>query len=138
MIDVSIEPRQLAAEHENELGVRFSNRGTGTCTDIVFKLGLPSQILLLRGQRRMEIPELSPGDSCVQSVTVRPRQPGEFAINSPNFSYRNEYGTPVRVPAFQSAVEVLAALPDQQAQPDLTVTAVSGPLTIGEWDVLRL
>jgi CHAT domain len=135
VIDVSIEPRQLHAGRECDLEVRFSNRGTGACTDVVFKLGLPPQVLLLRGRSRMEIPEVAAGDTCVRSVTVRPRAPGECMVTSANFSYRNEYGTPVRVPAFRAVLEVVPGQPG--TGPAVTAAVVSGSLTAGEWDELR-
>lgn len=139
MIEVSIEPHQLPTGRERELEVRFTNTGIGTCTDIVFKLGLPSEVLLLRGLKRMEIPELQPGQTSVHSITVRPRTAGQYAVTSANFSYRDEYGTSVRVPGFRAGLSVLSGLPDEPpAGPDLTLAVTSGPLTAGEWAVLRL
>jgi hypothetical protein len=138
VIAVSLEPRQLTAGRDQELEIRFGNTGAGTCTDIVFKLGLPPGFLLLRGRNRIEVPELGAGGSCVQKVTVRPPAPGDFAVTSANFSYRNEYGTPVRVPGFRAALTVLAGTPEQAVGPDLAVAVTSGPLAPGEWDVLQL
>lgn len=139
MIDVSIEPDQLPTGRERELEVRFTNTGIGTCTDIVFKLGLPQEVLLLRGLKRMEIPELQPGQTSVHHITVRPRATGQYTVTSGNFSYRDEYGMPVRVPGFRAGLSVLSGLPDEPpAGPDLVLAVLSGPLTAGEWAVLRL
>ena len=136
MIEVAIEPCRMPAGRDQELEIKFRNTGPGTCTDIVFKLGLPSDLLLLRGRNRVEIPEIGPGGTSVQKVTVRPRAAGDFAVTSPNFSYRNEYGTPVRVPGFRAGLEVLSGSPRQAPGPDVAVTVTSGPLAVNEWDVL--
>ncbi len=138
MIEVSIEPRQFAAGRDCDLEVRFRNMGRGTCTDIIFKLGMPSGFLLLRGRNRLEIAELGPGQSRAQNITVRAREPGAFNVTSANFSYRNEYGTPVRVPDFQAGLNVMPGdVLGAPASPDLGVAVASGELALGEWDFLR-
>jgi hypothetical protein len=136
MIEVSVEPRDLSAGDERELEIRFSNFGRGTCTDIVFRVDLPPQILLLRGRSRVEIPELNAGDTRAHKLTVCPREVGEFAVTSTNFSYRNEYGTPVPVPGFRVGLTVRPGSPP--TEPDLGITVSSGPLAHGEWGELRL
>ncbi len=135
MIEVSVEPGQLAADRDQELEIRFRNTGPGSCTDVVFKLGLPPQFLLLRGRNRVEIPEITAGLTCVRRVVVRPRAAGEFAVTSANFSYRNEYGTPIRVPDFRVGLEVLAKGPEQASGRDVAVAVTNGPLAVNEWDV---
>lgn len=137
MIEVSVEPRDLSAGDERELEVRFSNSGRGTCTDIVFRIDLPPQILLLRGRSRVEIPELSAGGTRAHKLTVCPREVGEFAVTSTNFSYRNEYGTPVPVSGFRVGLTVRPG-PPPRTEPDLGITVSSGPLALGEWGALRL
>jgi hypothetical protein len=137
MIEVSVEPRDLSAGDERELEVRFSNIGPGACTDIVFRVDLPPQILLLRGRSRVEIPELSGGDTRTHKLTVCPREVGEFAVTSTNFSYRNEYGTPVPVSGFRVGLTVRPG-PPPSTEPDLDIIVSSGPLARGEWGALRL
>jgi CHAT domain len=139
MIEVSIEPRQLTAGRDCDLKIKFSNAGPGTCSDVVFKLGLPPEFFLLRGRDRIKIPELGSGGTWVQDVTVRARKAGGFAVTSDNFSYRNEFGTPVRVSDFRAGLTVTPAMsPPPPAGPDLDVTLASGALIPDEWDVLRI
>jgi nucleoside phosphorylase len=138
VIEVSIEPQKLPVGHDCELEIRFSNTGTRPCTDVVFRADLPPSFLLLRGRSRVEVPMIAAGDTRVHLVTVRPRVPGTFAVTSTNFSYRDEYGTPVRVAEFQAGLTVLPGPPPQPSAPDLRIDVVSGPLAPGEWDVLRL
>jgi nucleoside phosphorylase len=137
VIEASIEPRELPAGRDHELEIRLTNAGEGTCTDIVFRVGLPPEILLLRGRNRVEVAELVAGDTWVHKVTVRPRAPGAFNVTSANFSYRNEYGTSVRVPGFQAGLTVGSGAPQPQ-EPDLGIAVVSGPLARSEWGELRL
>jgi hypothetical protein len=136
VIEVSVEPRELSADRDCDLEIRLSNTGTGTCTDIVFRVGLPPEFLLLRGRNRVVIPKLAPGQAWVHQVTVRPHDPGDFTVTSANFSYTNEYGMPVRVPEFRAGVTVLPAPPE--VGPDLGIDVVSGPLAPAEWGALRL
>lgn len=138
MIEVSVEPRQLAAGQDCDVRFQFRNAGAGTCTDVVFKLGLPAEFLLLRGRNRVEIAELGTGQTFSYEVTVRARQPGTFKVTSPNFSYRNEFGSPVRVADLRAELTVV---PSSQAAPPagpgLSITLASGELMPGEWDVVR-
>ena len=138
MIEVSIKPRELPAGHDSELEIRFSNTGTRPCTDIVFRASLPASFLLLRGRNRVEIPKVGAGDTRVHTMTVRPRSQGDFSVTSTNSSYRDEYGTPVRVPEFRAELTVLPALSSVPPMPVLDINVVSGPLAPDEWDELRL
>jgi hypothetical protein len=78
------------------------------------------------------------GDTRVHTVTVRPRDHGKFAVTSTNFSYRDEYGTPVRTPEFQAGLTVLPVPPSAPSAPAMDIDVVSEPLAPGEWDELRL
>jgi nucleoside phosphorylase len=137
VIEVSIEPRELLVGHDCELKIRFSNTGTRACTDIVFRAGLPPGFLLLDGRSRVEIPELGAGHTRVHTMTVRPDNSGSYVISSVNFSYR-DHGTPVRPPEIRAGLTVLKGPPPQPIAPDLDIDVVSGALTLGEWDELRL
>lgn len=139
MIVVSIEPRQLTAGRDCDLKIRFSNAGPETCTDVIFRLGLPPEFFLLRGRDRIKIPQLGSGATWAQDVTVRARTAGEFTVTSENFSYRNEYGTAVRISDFRAGLTVTpASSAAQPAGPDLDVRLARGVLAPGEWDVLRI
>jgi CHAT domain len=138
MIEVSIEPLQFFAGRESELAVRFTNTGSGTCTHIVFKLGLPPEFLLLRGRNRIEIPEIRAGEDYSYSAIVQPGAPGDFAIDSTNFSYRNNYGGSVRVSDFRAELSVLPAAEVEDVGPPLRVEWAGQELALREHDLLRL
>ncbi len=138
MIEVSIEPRQFVAGRDSRLVVRFANSGPGTCTDIVFKLGLPPQFLLLRGRNRIEIAELRAGGGYAHDLIVRPRNAGAFIADSANFSYRNHYDTPVRVSSFRVELSVLPASVSEVGRPALSIEHAGKELVLGEWDVLAV
>ncbi len=138
MIKVSIEPQRFVAGRDSELMVRFANVGSGPCTDIVFKLGLPPEFLLLRGRNRIEIPKLRAGEDYTESMLVQPTAAGTFAVSSTNFSYRNDYGTPVRVSGFRTELPVSAPVPASAEEPPLRIAYAGGSLVLGEWDVLRI
>jgi hypothetical protein len=74
-----------------------------------------------------------------QAITVRALAAGDFTVTSGNFSYKNEYGTPVRVPDYRARLTVTPALPESpMAPPDLSITLANGALAPDEWDVLRI
>jgi CHAT domain-containing protein len=136
MIEVAIEPRQFVAGRDAALAVRFVNAGPGICTDIVFKLELPPQFLLLGGRERIEIAELREGQSETKNVLVQPRTAGDFAVSSTNFSYRNQYDKPVRVPSFRAELAVQPA--SGAPRRGLDVEYAGRELAMGEWDVLPI
>lgn len=142
MIEVSVEPRRLVAGRRTQLAVRFTNRGRRACSDIVFKLRLPSAIALIGGTNRTEIPVIPPGHVHTHEVTVEPARPGEFQLSSSNFSYRDEFDAPVRVTDFHARLSVEAA-PSARPVPArpvgrLGVEHPGGELALGEWDVLPI
>jgi hypothetical protein len=138
MIEVSFEPRQLAAGRDCDMAVRFTNPGPGTCTNIVFRLDLPRDFMLLRGRDRLEIPELRAGRTYAQDVIVRPAKAGTFAVRSANFSYQDNHGSPVRIIDFRAELTVVPATQLPAATtPALTIEAGSD-LVFGEWDALRI
>jgi nucleoside phosphorylase len=138
VIEVSIEPRELLAGHDCELEIRFTNIGARSCTDLVFRVGLPPGFLLLDGRNLVEVTRLGAGETWAHTVTVRPRVSGSFDVTSTNFGYRDERGTRIRVDGFHAGLTVLSGPPPRPPAPDLDVDVVSGPLAPGEWDELRL
>jgi hypothetical protein len=140
MIQVSVVPGQLVAGQRSRLDIRFVNTGTSGCTDIVFKLGLPSGIALVSGKERIEIERLRPGGSHVQGLIVEPAGAGEFALTSPNFSYRDCDDERIRVSGWQQPLSVEAARPVQQRAarpvPRLHAEYDGAELAFEEWNVL--
>src|SRR5215510_2489574 len=146
MIEVSVRPDHLVASRRAQLAIRFANRGRRACSDVVFKLGLPSAITIIVGTNRVEIPVIPPGQVHTHEMTVEPKRPGEFQLTSTNFSYRDEFDAPIRVTDFRARLSVEAAPPPQPLAPRPTavrpmgrlgIEHVGGELTLGEWDVLR-
>lgn len=143
MIDVSIEPSQLVAGRRSQLAIRFMNTGRGPCSNIIFKLGLPSGIRLVRGLNRVEIPVIQAGRAHVHEVVIEPIRSGKFDLTSINFSYRDELDSPVRRSDFRWTLTVQALPAPQPAQADrpvprLQVEHAGGELLLGEWDVLQV
>jgi hypothetical protein len=135
MIEVSFEPPRLAAGQDCDMAVRFTNPGPGTCTEIVFRLDLPREFLILRGKDRIEIPELLAGGSWVEEVIVRPARAGTFSVASANFAYCDGRGTQRRIKDFRAELIVLPATPATEA---IMVEYAGGDLVFREWDALRL
>ena len=100
MLDVSLEYQKLQMNQRNEVKLCFSNSGNETLTNIIFTLNLPGQILLLKGKRRVEIPQLKPGERTQYPLTVIPKAAGKHIVSSPNFSYRNHLGQGQRIKNF--------------------------------------
>ena len=142
MIEVSVEPSRLVAGRRTQLAIRFANSGQRACSDVVFKLALPSAITIMGGTNRVEISVIPPGRVHTHEMTVEPQRPGEFQLTSTNFSYRDEFDVPVRVTDFRARLSVEAAPPTRPvgAQPmgRLGIEHVGGELALGEWDVLRI
>jgi hypothetical protein len=97
MIQVTLETTRLIADQSNDFGLRLTNIGRGPCTNIVFKLGLPVQMVLLQGSDRIEVQRLEAGQSVTTIVRVRPKQAGNWTLTSTNFSYRDAFGQSQRV-----------------------------------------
>ena len=138
MIRVAIEPSRLTVGREERLTVLFANTGTGICTDIVFKLELPPGFLLLGGRNRVEIAKILPGRDHGHELIVEPSRPGDFAVLSTNFSYRDEFGVPVRVRDFRAQLSVLDPEPMPEVPVTLGIECVGHELALGEWDVLTI
>jgi hypothetical protein len=142
MIQVSVAPTQLAVGRRSKLEIRFANTGSGACTDIVFKLGLPSGVALVSGKERVDIEMVRPGRTVGHALTVEPAKPGEFTLTSPNFSYRDEDDETVRVSDWSGRLSVEAARPEQpraaRSAPRLRAEHDGGELGVQEWAVLAI
>ncbi|GAA4475199.1 CHAT domain-containing protein [Phytohabitans houttuyneae] len=141
MIEVSVSPGDLVAGRKAPLAIRFANTGPGRCCDVVFKLRMPPGVVLRGGSDRVEIPVIPAGRSHTHEITVEARQPGRFELTSNNFSYRDQYDTPVRVTDFHTTLAVAAApvaAPVRQPTGRLRVRHEGGELELGAWDRLRV
>lgn len=97
MIQASIAPAELQVDRTAELTVRLTNVGLWTCTNLVFRLALPVQVVLLRGSDRIEVPQLEAGASATSILRVKPLRAGTWTLTSPNFSYQDPRGVTRRV-----------------------------------------
>jgi hypothetical protein len=142
MIQVSVTPRRLVAGRRSQLEIAFANTGSGACTDIVFKIGLPSGVALVSGKERVEIDAVRPGGTVVRALTVEPARPGEFKLTSPNFAYRDEDDEPVRIPDWSGSLSIEAepAVRPRAPRPAPLLRAehVGGELAVQAWDVLPI
>src|SRR5436309_12125576 len=78
MIEATLSPLELVAGWETDLTIRLVNTGPGTCSNVVFKLVLPNEVMPLRGSARVEVPRLPGGEVFSQIVRVRPEKPGTW------------------------------------------------------------
>jgi hypothetical protein len=141
MLEVSVEPSHLIAGQRAQLAIRFTNTGRRACSDIVFKLGLPPGILLLSGRNRAEASTVAAGRTYVHEVTVQPGRPGNYQVTSANFSYRDEFDRPVRVPDFRAPLIVEAApVAPAAVGPTgrLTVECGGADMALREWGIMPI
>lgn len=142
MIQVSIAPTRLVAGRRSQLEISFANTGSGACTDIVFKLVLPSGVALVSGQERIEIEMIRPGRTTVRRLAVEARRPGKFTLSTPNFSYRDPDDEPVRDSDWSCQLLVDAAEPVQpriaRPAPQLRAENDGDELAVDKWGVLSI
>jgi hypothetical protein len=142
MIQVSVAPRQLVAGRRSQLEITFANGGTGTCTDIVFTLGLPPGVMLVSGKQRIEIDSIRPGGTRVCKLTVDSAGPGEIVLTSPNFAYRDNDDERIRVSDWRQPLLVEAGRVDPAVQarsaPRLSISHDGSQLAYGEWNILPI
>lgn len=145
MIEVSVQPSRLVVGQRTVLTIRFANTGQGICSFIVFRLGVPPGITLMSGRSKVEIQSIPPGGVHTHEVTVQPMKPGNFELDSGNFSWRDEFGVPRQVTDFRwelsvldrrSAAPVLA--PGTIPRPKVGLDDEGGILPLGEWGGLNI
>jgi hypothetical protein len=138
MISATIEPLQLVANLITPLVIRLSNTARAPCTHVVFRFKLPSQIVLLEGSDRVEVPRIDANQTIVHSVRVRPKQVGPASIVSSNFSYRDALGKPQYPTSFRQEVTVIEPLPRPDSpEPAVSLELDTSELPLKEWDRLR-
>lgn len=138
MIRVALEPRRLVVGQQAEMAVRLTNVGAGACRNIVFKLRLPLSILLLRGSDRIELSELTAGESVTHVIQVRPKTMGTWTVSSVNFSYRDHDGLSHRDNGFTAELTVTAAVVvAEEPAPEFTVDLLDTVLPYQEWTMAR-
>lgn len=140
MIEVTLDPRVLGVGRKTELTVRLTNTGPRACADLVFRLGLPSGLVLLGGTGRIQALRLDPGASETLTVQVRAKIPGSHRVTSPNFFYFDGDGAARRETGFAYTLEAVpegAPVPAPPSTPRLTVTLETTKLPSDQETVLR-
>jgi hypothetical protein len=127
MLDTSVEPRQLEVDRQVDLAVRLVNAGIGPCTDLVFRLQLPVQVRLLRGNTLIRRTQLDAGTSASCVLRVRPRQVGTWRLTSPNFSYLDPQGRFHDVDDWSLDLQVVPAAPAPAPEPATSSGAAAAP-----------
>ena len=115
MIKVTLLPAKLLVGEAADLVVQFENTEPGTCTQIIFTLTLPREIMLLRGQETVELDRLESGETRTHAFRVQPTSAVRCLVTSTNFSYRDRYGAARRVADFRA--ELVTTVPERGAAP---------------------
>ncbi len=102
MLDVSLEYQKLQMNQRIEVNLCFHNSGNETLINIIFTVNLPGKIILLKGKRKVENPQLKPGEKVQNSLTLIPKASGQHIISIPNFSNRDclDKGKELRILAY--------------------------------------
>ena len=129
MIQVAVAPQQLEVARPTELAVRLTNAGPGPCTNLVFRLRLPVQIVLLRGDERIEVAELEAGASATRTLRVKPLKVGTWRLTSPNFSYQDPWGHARRIADLGLDLRVVAPTRPTRPEPGPETGPDQGPRT---------
>jgi hypothetical protein len=145
MIEVTVSPAELVVGEESDLTVHLANTGIGICTQIIFTLTLPSDIMLLSGRNRIELRRLASGETVTRAFRVLPRSTGTCQVTSTNFSYRDRYGATWRIADFGAnlvtiPMEVRVRAPDVHAvalEIAFAADFVTADLPYGEWSSLE-
>jgi hypothetical protein len=144
MIDISVQPTHVVAGRRVRLAIRFTNTTQGPCSDIVFRLELPSGISLLEGRSRVEIPLIPAGGTHVHEITVEPSKSGEFELTSGNFSYRDQYGVSAYPADFRWKLSVAPGSPAGPTSPRPTprlavrLEDAFSKLPTGAWSEIKI
>ena len=150
MIRVTVNPVTLVAGQPAVLTIELSNTGLDACSDIVFRLRLPPGMALVSGRDRIDVNEIRAGQVHVHRVTVLAGRPGDVAVGTSNFSYRDEDGITRRQDGWRAPIRVLATGPApggparagsssrSRPRPRLVVSHGGGKLILGEWDFLEV
>jgi hypothetical protein len=151
MIRVSVRPGLLVAGRITELAIELSNTGLDTCSDIAFRLKLPSGLVLVSGRDKISVDKIRAGQAHVHRVTVRPGGPGDVEVRTTNFAYLDADGVTQRDNDWRASLRILAGDRDAQggttqapppgtppAQSRLTMRPGTRELPAGAWTDLNL
>lgn len=138
MIRVSLEPPELVIDRPNEVIIRLTNVGRGTCTRVVLRLSLPTQVTLLEGPDRIEVPRLEEDQSVTRAVRLMPKVVGDWTLTSSNFSYVDAQGQSRRITDMRLGITVLTIPPAPIVpEPEFRVKLITTEVPLKEWGILQ-
>lgn len=108
MLEISLERAVCAAGREAGLVVLLRNPTVAPISNIRLRLALPASILLVGGES-IVLERLPAGETTRHILRVTPQQPGEWAITSPNCSFRDALGATHRITDMRLPLHVVAA-----------------------------
>jgi len=126
MLNPSVEPRQLEIGRQVDLAVRLVNVSIGPCTNVIFRLELPVQVPLLRGDTLIKRIQLDVGASADRVLRVLPRKVGIWTLTSSNFSYLDTQGNFHDIDDWSLDLEVVDVVPAPTPPPTPKPATSSG------------
>lgn len=108
MLEIWLEQAVCAAGSVAELVILLRNPTAAPLSNIRVRLGLPATILLLGGEN-IVLEQLAAGETARHILKIKPQQPGEWAITSPNCSFRDALGATHRIESLRLVVHVVPA-----------------------------
>jgi hypothetical protein len=137
MIEVTISPTRIQAGAVTGLEIRLTNRGPGSCTNIVLSIRLPNGLVQLGGKGKIHRNALAPGERFSSPIRVRASTPGRYQLRSPNFSYEDHRGQVQHTTDFFIAEISVEPEPVAAPAPRLSAELLTTALPLGRWDALR-
>lgn len=135
MIDVRVDPVEITVGDENELSIALTNNSSKPCTNIVFKLRLPPEIVLLRGPDRIALSKLDPGDSKSTKVTVQPKLAGDWAATNSSLSFLDHRGR--RAKDNDVTLAFKARIEEPPPAPKIELRVSTRPLLVKRWQKME-
>ncbi|HEX6519579.1 MAG TPA: CHAT domain-containing protein [Streptosporangiaceae bacterium] len=136
MIEVTVSPASIKAGVAADLEISLTNSGVDPLLNIIFTIRLPTGMMRLRGQDKIMVSELAPGEVVTSSLRVRAASAGRHRLTSPNFSYQDHTGQPHREIGFAADITV-DHRPALAPEPRLTAELRTAALPLGDWSVLH-
>jgi len=136
MIHIVLEPIKLTAGQPNQLNVWLSNTSQETVTNLVCKLDLPTNITLLKGNTKIEILQIAPGQRLNHILQVSPKSTGTWVLTSSNFSYRDGSGKSHRIKDLRCEINIVESLPPPP-EANIKVKLRDIELHLNQWEKLQ-
>lgn len=135
MIEVTVTPERIPAGAATDVVIRMTNCGQDACLNIIFTVRMPLGLMRLRGQEKINVPKLSPGQSFTSPLRIRAQKPGRYQLTSPNFSYRDHAGHARRKTDFSAEIMVGPEL-RPAPEPVVKIELRTAELPLAEWSTL--